>query len=287
MNSSKLKWLLIIIFLTVNIYFLHQYKTYSNAVENYTDKEISTTVDILKDKGVLLNENVIPTKKTSEPVLKFEFDETWREKVAGQLMHGSFNSYVLPDGIGYNGETEKLLFYGSHLFEYTVESPVSLDSKDYFTLSDTSGIDEGEKYSRKLTERLFPQALTDTHKISLRLLSFFSDEKEVYIKAQQVINGIPIDQSEVEAVYCESAFVHIRGNIFFSTDINSLEADSLDVINVLFNIDESNSEITKIEELYYPVTTDTGSVYLTPSYKLTYNDGSVHLWDGTSCVQRY
>lgn len=287
MNSSKLKWLLIIIFLAVNIYFIYQYKTYSNAVENYTDREISATVDILKTKGVMLKKEVIPLKKNSGPVLKFEFNDALREKVAEQLMRGSFDSYVLPEGIGYTSENEKLLFYASQSFEYSSGTDASLDGKDYAKLSEEINTDGSEKYSRRLTERLFSQALTDTHKISLRIISFYSNTDEIYIKAQQLINGIPIDTSEVEALYCNSDFVHIRGNIFFSTDINSLEADSLDVINVLFNIPKSDFEIVKIEELYFPVTTDIGSVYLTPSYKLTYENGDYHVWDSTSCIQRY
>ena len=286
MNSSKLKWFLIFIFLAANVYFLFQYNAYSTALEVYTDSEIESASKILSQNGITIDADTIPRKKTTEDVLKLIFDDSKQEDVARHIMNEKFASYVLPEGIAYTNNSESLIFYSDSTIEYTVGAEFSISRKTDIQYLDLN--DSNQKFSsKKLTSKIFTQNFTDSYKMSFKILDAYTSDGKTYVTAIQQINGISIDQGEVTAVFTEDNVTYIKGKIYFSQNISQYSADSLDVINVLFNIESGKSKIAKIEEIYFPVTTDNGSVYLTPSYKLSYSNGEKHLWDATSCVQRY
>ena len=286
MNSSKLKWFLIFIFLAANVYFLFQYNAYSTALEVYTDSEIESASKILSQNGIPIDADTIPRKKTTEDVLKLIFDDSKQEDVARHIMNEKFASYVLPEGIAYTNNSESLIFYSDSTIEYTVGAEFSISRKTDIQYLDLN--DSNQKFSsKKLTSKIFTQNFTDSYKMSFKILDAYTSDGKTYVTAIQQINGISIDQGEVTAVFTEDNVTYIKGKIYFSQNISQYSADSLDVINVLFNIESGKSKIAKIEEIYFPVTTDNGSVYLTPSYKLSYSNGEKHLWDATSCVQRY
>lgn len=287
MNSSKLKWLLITIFLAVNLFFVFQYKSYSDSLNNYTDKEIKTAVEILNRSGTPIKKEAVPVNKTVEDVLKFEYSEEYTEEIASHIMLDDFASYVLPEGISYSNEKEKILFQNGTEFEYTLKSDKDDYSDLYEKLEDNPMGNGIKKYLRKLSDRLFRQAVTDSFKITLSPVSSYQIGDTVVIKTKQVINSYTIDQSEITAVFVADEIVSIEGEMFYSNNISKLSADSLDPINLLFNISGITDEIVFVEKIYFPVTTDAGALYLTPSYKLTCKNGEHHVWDATSSVQRY
>ncbi len=287
MNSSKLKWLLIIIFLAVNVFFIFEYKSYSDSLNNYTDKEISTAVEILNRAGTPIKKEAIPVNKTVEDVLKLEYSEEYTEEIAEYIISDDFASYVLPDGISYSNENESLIFRNGTEFEYTLKTTEYNYSDLLENLEENPSGNGIKKYLRKLSDRLFKQAVTDSFKITLSPVSSYQNEDKVIIKTKQLINSYTIDQSEIIAVFIEGEIVSIKGKMFYSNDISKLSADSLDPINVLFKVSGITDEITFIEKIYFPVTTDNGALYLTPSYMLTCKNGEQHVWDATSSVQRY
>lgn len=287
MNSSKLKWLLIIIFLAVNVFFVFQYNSYSNSLSNYTDREIKTAVEILNRSGTPIKKEAVPKDKTVEDVLKFEYSEEHTEKLADHIMSENFASYVLPDGINYSNDFETLIFRDEMEFEYTVKNSDNSYVGFLDDLNENPAGDGINKYIRKLSDKLFRQTVTDSFRISLKPVASFEKGDTVIIKVQQVINSYPIDQSEIIAVFISDKIVNIQGKLFYSSEISKLSADSLDPINVLFSVTGITDEIISIEKIYFPVTTDSGALYLAPSYMLTCKNGLKQVWDATSSVQRY
>ncbi len=287
MNSSKLKWFLIVLFLAANVFFFIQYYNYSELLNNYTDKELDTAVEILNGRGVKIDRSVIPLTKTVAPVLKLEYSDDSTEEIAKHVMNGSFASYMLPSGVSYTNDSETLIFYDSHSFEYTVTNASIPNEEIIERLKSEKPSDKMRSYVKALLGKLFYQPLTAQHKITFKLLSSLEIESTVLIRVQQEINGTPIDRSEIIACFENDRLQFIKGNIFTSDETSSLNTDSLDIINLLFKIDANNNEIVMVDEVYYPVTTDNGSLYLTPSYMLTYGNGDVHVWDATSSSQRY
>lgn len=287
MNSSRLKWLLIIIFLAVNVFFVFQYRSYLNSLSNYTDKEINTAVKILNESGTPIKKDAIPIDKTIEDVLKFEYSDEHTEKLAEHIMSEDFASYVLPDGINYSNDSETLIFRNETEFEYSVKTSDNRYTAYFDNLNENPNGEGIKKYIRKLSDKLFRQAVTDSFKITLKPVASLTKDETVIIKVQQVINSYPIDQSEIIAVFVSDKIVNIKGKLFYSSEISKLSADSLDHINVLFNVTGITDEIIEIEKIYFPVTTDSGTLYLTPSYMLTCKNGLKQVWDATSSVQRY
>ncbi|MBQ9976779.1 MAG: hypothetical protein IJP16_09735 [Clostridia bacterium] len=286
MNSSKLKWFLIAIFLAANIFFFIQYHNYSKLLNSYTERELDTAVENLNKRGVKIDRSAITQAKTVPPVLKLEYADNSIESLAKQVMNGSFASYMLPSGISYTNDSETLIFFDSHSFEYTVTGTIAPDENVIELLRDGDS-EQMKPYVKALHSRLFNQPITAPYKTTLKLVSFYIADERVIIRVKQEINGITIDRSEIIALFERSELKYIKGNVFISDEVSELEADSLDIVNLLFKIEKSDSEIVKIDKVYHPVTTDNGSLYLTPSYMLTYENGNVHVWDATSSTQRY
>ncbi len=282
MNSSKLKWLLIIIFLAANIFFLHQYVTYSTDINNYTDREIVLASEILAESGSPISRSIIPKNKTTENVLKLEFSEQFHDVFAERVLFSDFASYVLPEGIAYSNDNETLLFTGEHSFIYSASKNVDPQKTIERLVLGASDTSSNTKLVKKLSDKL-----GISKNVSLSLISSYEKDGYAYIIAKESINGFTIDSATVTALFFNDSIIHIDGTVFIPNKVSEFSSDALDVINLLFSIETQNSEIVDIEELYYPVTTDNGAVYLTPSFKITYANGSVHLWDSTSCIQRY
>jgi hypothetical protein len=93
-------------------------------------------------------------------------------------------------------------------------------------------------YVKALHGRLFNQPITAPYKTTLKLVSYYIADERVIIRVQQEINGITIDRSEIIALFERSELKYIKGNIFISEEVSELEADSLDVINLLFKIEK-------------------------------------------------
>ena len=282
MNSSKLKWLLIIIFLAANVFFLHQYATYSTDINNYTDREIELASQILSEGDSPVSPDVIPKNKTTQKVLKLEFSDQFHDTVAKRMLSSDFASYVLPEGIAYTNDNETLLFTDEHTFVYTASQNTDARKIIERLILDSSDTPNSSGLLKKLSKKL-----GTPDNVSLSLISSYEKDGYVYIRVKESINGFSIDSATLGALFLNGNVIHIEGTVFLPNSVSKFTSDALDIINLLFSIESQGSQITNIEELYYPVMTDNGAVYLTPSFRITYADQSVHLWDSTSCIQRY
>ncbi len=287
MNSSRLKWLLIIMFLAVNLFFLHEYKAYSESTGYYTEKELTSAVEVLSRHNTPIKASAIPKEKKTIPVLKLELDDNYREKAAKALMNASYTAFALPEGTGYSNSDETLMFFEGRRFKYAQVGFDGVDKEIEKKLDRVTDAKECEKYVSRLFEAFFPSAITDTQRMSLTLLGSYKKDEYVYVRVSQLIDGVEIDGNEVVAVYKENELVGAEGTLFFSTPISEFDSDMLDAINVLFKTQKTDNEIVLVDLMYFPVSTETGSFYLTPSYRLVHQNGDVHVWDATSGVQRY
>ena len=287
MNSSKLKWFLIALFLAVNVYFIYEYKSYHDQLKYYTEEEIEIAVKVLSDSGSPINKNAIPTDKTILPVLKLGYTEKYRNNLAKSFIKGTVGSYVLPGGIGFTDNNETFVFYDDGTFEYVKSSDETVNTDIKNKLQSKKICKEGEKLVSRLSDKVFPISFTASYKMTLSAMSAFCENGKTYARAKQLINGTTIESSEIYVIFNKDEAVYFSGKLCFTSEFAELSADSLDPINMLFTIPVQGEEIVKIEKVYYPVNTDGGAIYLTPSYKTYHKNGSVHVWDATSCVQRY
>lgn len=286
MNSSKLKWILILLFLSVNLFFLYEYLTYSNVIESYTQNEIENAVQVLEKNNTPVEISAVPESKTTLPVLKLELDDAYREKAAKALMSSSFAQFALPDGTGYSNDKESLTFFEGASFRY---SNSGFENYDENILENANGIESPshEKLIKSLSEKLFSSSITVQNTLSLKLIKSCEKNNLIYLKAYQTVNGTEIDKNFIDFVFQKDTLVFAQGEMFFLTDISEFSADTLDVINVLFKTKKEEDTIIEINNLYFPVVTENSSFYLTPSYRFIHESGKVQVRDATSGVQRY
>ncbi len=286
MNSSKLKWILILLFLAVNLFFLYEYTNYSKVIESYTQEEIENAVSVLEKNNTPVEKTAIPKSKTTLPVLKFELNDTYREKAAKTLMSSSFAQFALPEGTGYSNDKESLTFFEGASFKYSNSGFENFDT-DVLNNADEVEKSSHEKLLKSLCEKLFSASITTQNELSLKLLASCEKDGFIYLKACQTVNGTKIDMNSVEFVFQKETLVFAQGDMFFLTDISEFSADTLDVINVLFKTKKEEDTIVEINNLYFPVATENSSFYLTPSYRFVHESGKIQVRDATSGVQRY
>ncbi len=273
-------------FLAVNIFFFHEYNTYSKSIGYYSEEEITAAVSVLEKNHTPVEKSAIPKEKLSLKVLKLEFEGEWREKVAKSLMDSDFAAFALPEGTGYRNSEESLIFHEGRAFTYS-RSDAQSPAPDTLDKLAPSNEKEFKKILSRLEKKLLSADITDTHKLSLSIVGAYKSGSSVFIKAQQLIDGKIIDKNEIIASFEDDTLLWLEGNLFFSPSIYEFSSDTLDTVNVLFKTPKSDNTIIKIEELYYPVATESGSFYLTPSLMFTHKNKETHVWDSTSGIQRY
>lgn len=284
MNSSKLKLLLIVMFLAINIFFVYQYKTYSDSDKLYSDSEMELAVKILAERGVVTDIGTLPEEKTVPSVLKLAISDTVYEKTAKSIMTSSFARYVIPNGVGYTNERETLSFYDEGTFEYALDGRSDFEERILEKLRENPPEKSAAKYAEKLSDKLF--AGQSNGDFSLEATGSFTDSDGIlYIGFVQKINSVQIDKAEITVALKDGSLIRAEGTLFFAGTVTQLKANSLDALNFLFTL--SDCEIKKIELIYYPVKAENGDVYMAPSYKITFADGEESVYDATSCTQRY
>ena len=286
MNSSKLKWVLIVIFLAVNLFLFLRYKDFYNSTKFYNENEILTAANILNADNKKIKADVIPSKKSTASVLKGEISDDFKNTLANTFIKGDYAGFAIPNGTGYSSDRETLAFYKDNYFEYSLLDADEITENILSKFRDNYFSDSAMKLVNKLSEKIFPNSISTSHKMSLDIISSFEHGKYTYIKSHQLIDNTAVDGSEIICVFDGKSLVKLQGYVFFSEKIIELSADSLDIINVLLRIPEYPGEIKKIEEVYYPVASEDSSIYFTPSYKTHYSDSSFNVWDSTSCVKR-
>lgn len=278
---------MIVFFFAVNIFFLTEYKSYYEAINFYSEEEIENAVKVLNENNSPVKSSAIPRKKISLNVLKLNINEEYMNKAAKAVMKSQNTSFALPNGTGYSNDDETLIFFEGCTFEYSYKTTTAPNGDFFKDCEKNVSSDNAQRYIDMLRENFFTSAITDSNKISFNGISYREKDGLSYLKAYQTINDIRIDKNEIVAIFNGKTLMYLAGNMFFSTQTSQYKAETLDPINVLFNTKKGDEAITEIETIYFPVITESGSFYLTPSYKFVRENGKYDVWDATSGIQRY
>lgn len=287
MNSSRLKIALSILFLAVNLFFLHKIITITNSDNTFSDTEINEAISLVSAKGVNISpDNILKERKTPK-TLKLEWDVQSIDGIVKEIVQSEYGSFKIPNGHSFTNDTEKFSIFYDYSFEYKC-----LDTSESIQTV-TDALNEGEsknskkiKKYRELLKKLTKKISSNDFEISIDVIRLAEKETKDYIYVSQYINGCNVDGAGFVAVFENDALIFASGTFYISGHVSKYSTNSHDSINILFRLDASESEIIKTEKYYFPVSENDSSVYLTPSYKFTYNDGSTVLLDATSGMKR-
>ncbi|MBE6701658.1 MAG: hypothetical protein E7582_07225 [Ruminococcaceae bacterium] len=287
MKSGALKFFIIGILLIINLYFVFTLNSLKNAKTYFDTEEIKEAVEVLNKKGVKIDAKKVITKKEVPDVLKTDFVQSSIENVAKKVMQEDFGSFAIPDGQRFANEKESLSFYYDYSFEYVLphyEFDVNR-IKGKLNFSYAYGEETEEKYNSAF-DNLFDNFNSGDYKIHLKIRRIFQEENMTYIEAVECIDSYEINGAHVYAALDGEKVVFASGKLYFFQSTSGYKSDAMDSINILFELDKKEEEITKMELVYLPVPDHNNSFYFVPTYKFTYSNSDVELFDATSGTKR-
>ncbi|MBQ7897374.1 MAG: hypothetical protein IJ323_03010 [Clostridia bacterium] len=287
MKSSSLKILLALLFLLVSAFFVFKISGLYASKNIFTDEEITEAVKVINEKGVKIKAEAVIKEKNVPNVIKLEFNSLSSESIAKRLMRGEYGSFTIPSGFSYTNDTESLSFSNNYDLEY-IYLPSKVTEADITdALKSVNGTEEkGKKSVKKLSETFFKNINSDPYEVSLKLKKSVTKGSLTYLEAVQCVDSYEIEGAGVIVALSSDKPVYISGKLFFAESYNDYETDAFDSINILFEIEKSDVEIQSMELIYAVVFDKKSSVYLTPSYRFSYSDEGVQIYDATSASKR-
>lgn len=287
MNSSKLKLLLIILFLAVNLFFLHEIINISRAKNTFTNEEISEAVELVSTKGVNIAPENVLRDKSSQKTLKLEWDVQSIDELVKLITDSEYGSFTVPDGHSFTSDTERFSAFYDYTFEYTCDGNTET-AKSVEEILENAGVSSSKRISEyeKMLKNVSGIINAKDFEVSVKVERYAAQNGKEYIRAHQYINGCEVDGAEFVAVFHDSELCFAAGVFYFSGKVSKYVTDAHDGINILFELEPSEKEIIKTERSYYPIRENSISLYLTPSYKFTYENGETVLYDATAGIKR-
>ena len=287
MKSFQLKLILILLFLSVNIFFVFKLWELYNSKNVFTKDEISQAVSVLCEKGVNISVDKVITKKNVPDVIKLNFNSSSSEGIAKRVMREKYSTFTVPDGFSYTGSSESLSFKQDYSITYTY-TPSNITKEDVLKKLNTSTAVEksGKKETERLTKTLFSDINSEPYKVSLIPLRSTVVDGITYIEAIEAVDLYKIEKAKIIAAVKDGKLLYLSGTLFFAEGYEDYSSNAFDSINILFEIDEKESEITSMEIIYSFVFDEKDSVYLAPSYAFTYSDNTREIYDATSALKR-
>ena len=288
MKSFHLKLILILVFLSVNVFFFFKTAELYTAKNTFTEEEISNFVKVIKEKGIKIEEHTIPRQKIVPKVIKLDFSVSSSEAVASRVMRKDYGSFTIPSGYRYTNNSENLSFSYDYMIDYSY-LPKNL-SKEFVEdkLLQVNGIEEkGEKAANTLTHAFFDDMNSEPYKVTLKAVKSTHVDGITYLRAIQCVDSYEIEGAEIIAAVEKDKPLLISGRLFFAESYYDYETDAFDSINILFEIEPENSVIEDMDLIYTSVFDDKDAVYLTPSYRFIYSNGTRKIYDSTSGAKRF
>lgn len=287
MKSFQLKLILILLFLAVNIFFVIKISELNKSKNTFDQAEISEAVRVLYNKNVKISNDTVIKEKNVPNIIKLDFDSDSFEKIAKKIMKGEYGSFTIPDGFSYTNDSESLSLSYDYEIEYSY-TPENISYNDVKkVLEKVSSVDEeGEKGAKTLSKLFFSEIKTDPYVVTIKPIKSITKGNVTYIEAIQCVDSHEVPEATIIAVINEKNVSYVSGRLFFSESFVSYESDTFDSINILFEIEPSHDEITDMALIFTSVFDENNSVYLTPSYRFTYSDNSVKIYDATSASRR-
>lgn len=288
MKSFHLKLILILVFLSVNVFFFFKTAELYTAKNTFSDVEISNSVKVMKEKGIKIEQNTVLRQKVVPNVIKLDFSVSSSESVASRVMQKDYGSFTIPNGYRYTNDSENLSFSYDYMIDY-VYLPKNL-SKEFVDskLIKANGIEEkGEKATKTITHAFFDGMNSQPYEVTLKPVKSIHENGITYIRAIQCVDSYEIEGAEIIAAVEKDTPLFISGRLFFSENYYDYETDAFDSINILFEIEPENSVIEDMDLIYTSVFDDKDAVYLTPSYRFIYSNGMRKIYDATSGAKRF
>lgn len=262
MNWSKVKTILIVFFLCVDIFCLFAVMSGGNGKTALTEEEINTTVEVLSARKIKISPEIIIQKRTE--CAHFEANNAVFDyaEFAGMLME---NAEKISD-TEYGNERGKLTYSG-----------------DKFSFEAASVPENGNKGSEKdavrLVQGFLNKVLTNAGKedVSAKVTD---TGYEVTLRSQY--DGLPLFNSEIKAEVCYGRLKTVSGSWFYPADsagrdnsVKSITSALIDCISLLGDAEETEIVSVELGYMVFEENTYHKSAVMIPVWQIKTADGRV------------
>lgn len=312
MNSAKTKIVIIILLIGANLFFIYNIIKLTNEKSKVSTKMIDDALSILNSRGINIDKSVIvrdkpfykvyegdcSTKKDAESVYTPNYVKIVRRITDAEIT----DPLTLPDGTLYVAGDYKFSFLDYGESDTTNMFAVSIIKNEYETSEALFDIDLRNSKIKDILSLQESPSGKDRKEVAEALNKFFGGNKNenayiiLYAERQtgedklsavinQVQNNISIASNYVYVEIYEKEVAYFGGNYYFHDFSEDYDVNLLDSVNILLNISAKednillNSELEKMEIVYYPANRNSETFYLQPMWKLTFADGSGHIFN--------
>ncbi len=307
MNWSKIKTMMIAVLTAVNLFFgvmlVMQYVTNSRI-----DRETqSNTVSLMREAGILLDEEVIPDRIPTLKIWEYAFDNDYSKRVVARLT-GTENGawHMISNGV------KCILEDSGDVFEFSDSSRFSV------TYSKNAGENAGSVTADYVDEASRSRYREDVSDAKLRRLmksirrfltldagvaaepdigltadSAFQDPEtgRYIVCCRETIGKTPLYGSDLTFVLYNENVLYMSGLLILPEKAVGYSAGLVDQINVLFlekaqiEAEEQREEVSILSlTLEYCVNwnSDRTNYYLIPAWKIVYSDETIRVRNAVS-----
>lgn len=263
MNWGRVKTILIIMFLTIDIVLLGLFFYINNDI-NYIKKDtVKETINVLKKHNIIISEEIIPKQRVEKKIINYENVIYTPQKAAQRFLGENFETISENEsGIIYKkGSMFLTLSDGKMLLENRRNKNIAQN----FDEVKKQVLNDLETFGYKKNEIGFEKAVTKEGICHITAYQTFDDKK---IYGTQLI--ITADKDGI---------LTLEGKCFSFTDKENTKEKLKDVTTVLVDMIYEPSfkgiEINKIEVIYYinPEYIDASNVLAYPVYVIKDTDG--------------
>jgi len=268
MNWSRVKTVLIILFLCTDIFLLATYLTSKYASSTISSDVIESTVEVLKNSNITVDSSIIPQKIPSVESTDAKNVISDYEAFAKKFIGNNLSSV----DFGYESVVGKITFFGDR-FNF-VKNPMLDAVTDVIPVTD-------EKMAKDVTVSSLQQAGFDLENAEITTEKTNSGYT---VTLENHANSLPIFNSQVIVELSKSGITSVAGIWFNESESQSSSNNIKSITSALIDFIPSvtdSAEIIGIELGYniFDKASYHKSATLIPVWKVTLKDGTTHLLD--------
>ncbi len=245
MYWSRVKTILIILFVVINIFLLVNMVISLNQSIVISDKTINNTVQVLQRNDITINEQMIPRRIQNVSFLVIENAIQDTHQFVSRGLGQSYEKQIKDSGTIYTHQTKTLILENASDFIYT-------DTAAYLEIGDVTK-QRVERYVRRILENLGFQM---KHVKTMEMI--VQDDLTYVFTFKQQYDGKPILQSDIRATLSPGGTLTIEGVAWLPKRVED-KVPSRQITSVLIEFirreDRPKDEVMEITNLslgYFP-----------------------------------
>lgn len=315
MNAAKTKIVIIILLVAANLFFIYNIIKLNDDKSKISSKMIDDAAAILNGRGIKIDKTIIVREK---PFYKVYEGDCSKRKDTESVYITNYKDIVkritgadipdikeplnIPNGTLYvagnykfgfldYGESDTANMFAVYIIKDGYENPPALFDMDSLSVEINELLDLKEipsgKNKKDTAEALNKFLGGNKNENNYRILyaEKQSSEDKICAVINQIYNNLPIASNYVYVEIYEKEVAYFGGNYYFHEFSEGYDVNLFDSANILLNISSKednillNTELDKMELVYYPTSRDSENFYLMPMWRLTFADGSAHIFN--------